>query len=90
MVEQWTVNTPCGNPLVGGSNPPLRILYYYPFLIILACGGELVEDLDETRIYLFYGTYNWVLAQLEACVLSKHEVLGAKPRYSIRISSFQK
>ena len=26
---------------------------------------------------------NGVLAQLEACVLSKDEVLGSKPRYSI-------
>ena len=26
--------------------------------------------------------YHGVLAQSEACVLSKHEVLGSKPRYS--------
>ena len=29
--------------------------------------------------------YHGVLAQSEACVLSKHEVLGSKPRYSIHV-----
>ena len=43
--------------------------------------------------FIFFGTTWWmfrghragasgVLAQSEACVLSKHEVLGSKPRYS--------
>ena len=34
----------------------------------------------ESRVS--YGIQPGVLAQSEACVLSKHEVLGSKPRYS--------
>ena len=60
-------------PRVGGSSPSWSIsIFLLSFFCFFSFGRVGPAKLER----------HGVLAQSEACVLSKHEVLGSKPRYS--------